>query len=277
MDPTTQVSVLSIAMMAVSAVLALFAPLAIFFILRRRRRMRFLPLLVGAVSFVLFALVLEQLVHGAVFSSAGISAFLKEHWWAYTLYGGLMAGIFEETGRLCSFYFVLRRSPGQLGSALSYGVGHGWIEAVVVGAVPMASSIWMAVTLNAGGTLPSVPAAMVGEAVSALTGSSPTLFLATGVERVVAVAAHIALSVLVWMAASGRGPWGLFFLSILLHVVINVPAGLYQSGMLTSIWLIEGLTAVLVVAVCVATAAIYEKCSQSYTTLLNYNPVDFGL
>ena len=46
----------------------------------------------------------------------------------YALYGGLAAGLFEETGRLLAFRFILKPHTARI-TALSYGIGHGGIEA----------------------------------------------------------------------------------------------------------------------------------------------------
>ena len=53
-------------------------------------------ILIGAGTFFLFALVLESLVHLVVLKSVPA---IQENTLYYALYGGLMAGLFEETGR----------------------------------------------------------------------------------------------------------------------------------------------------------------------------------
>lgn len=278
MSSTQTVSALSIAMMAVSGCLSLAVPAALFLAARKRYRARPFPLLIGAATFALFVLLLERLVITALLSRPAIQSFLTSRWWIYALFGGLMAGFFEETGRLCAFYFLLRRRHNSLGGALAYGAGHGGLEAAALCALAMLNNLIVSVMLNSGG-IGFLAAVFPGweSAAAALSGAPPTLFLAAGVERVIAVAFHMAASVLVWMAATGRGPWGLYFLTILLHAAVNFPAGMYQTGVLKNVWLVEGITALPVLVICLATAAAYDKCSQTYTSLLQYEPTDFGL
>lgn len=62
----------------------------------------------GAAAFILFAMILEQLLHSAVLRSPA-GAVLQGNIWLYGLYGGLAAGLFEETGRLAAFRLLLKK------------------------------------------------------------------------------------------------------------------------------------------------------------------------
>lgn len=272
------VSAAAIASMAISGVVALLTPIVLYLIARRRNRARMVPLLLGAVTFVLFALVLERMVGNLILSNTVIHNFIAGHWWAYGLYGGLMAGLFEETGRLCVFFFLLRRRYNSLGGALSYGIGHGGVEAVLLCTLTMANNIVLSVVLNTSGIEGlTALSPTLAQSVGALTSAPASLFLAGGLERVIAIAVHIALSVLVWMAATGRGPWGLYFLAILFHTAINFPTALYHFKIIQNAWIMEGIFAVITVVICVTVSAIHDKCAQTYTSLLHYEPTDFGL
>ena len=75
----------------------------------------------------------------------------------------------------------------------------------------------------------------------------------------VTVAFHIALSILVWMAAVRRIPrWGLG-VAILLHAGIDVFAMLYQLGIITNIWLTVAALVVLVPIACVGIWRVYQQ------------------
>ena len=52
-------------------------------------------------------MVLERIFHFLVLQS-GAGTVIQGNIWLYALYGGLAAGIFEETGRFLAFRFVLR-------------------------------------------------------------------------------------------------------------------------------------------------------------------------
>lgn len=279
------VSINALVFIVLSACISLGVPIALFLFLRKRYQARFLSTLVGAGVFLLFVLLLETLFATWLFSVPAAKDFLMSRSWLYALYGGLQAGLFEETGRLCAFLFLLRRAQNNnLGNALAYGVGHSGMEAVLVCTLPMIANLVYAVLLGRAGmeglqVLTTNPLVLeqLKTVAETLQTTPPIHFLAAGLERLIAIAFHLAASVLVWMAASKRGPWGLFFLAILFHTVLNIPAGLYQFGVLTNIWMVELLTAVLAAGIVLATSQIYAKCAQTYTPLLPYSPNDLEI
>src|SRR3954452_2650009 len=71
----------------------LFIGLILYF--RKKTGVAVKPVIVGAVGFVVFTQVLEKALHLAV-----ITAFpnYADHPWAFGLYGGMAAGLFEELG-----------------------------------------------------------------------------------------------------------------------------------------------------------------------------------
>ncbi|MDR2687651.1 MAG: YhfC family intramembrane metalloprotease, partial [Oscillospiraceae bacterium] len=60
------VPAISFVCMAVSVALSVGAPVALFFVVRKKYGKGFLPVLVGGAGFILFATVLEQVLHAAV-------------------------------------------------------------------------------------------------------------------------------------------------------------------------------------------------------------------
>ena len=101
------------------------AALAVVLVVVGRRRWRFSArsCVVGALVFVVFALVLESAAHAAVFSTLPA---LQRSAALYALYGALAAGVFEELGRVRGFALLRRidRGPDGTGRALGAGAGH---------------------------------------------------------------------------------------------------------------------------------------------------------
>ena len=101
----------------------------------------------------------------------------------------------------------------------------------------MVTSIVLSVTVvNAGAAdsfLSQLPEALRGgyaQRLDALAATPAPLYLLGVGERVIAIALHIALSVLVWMAFSGRiGRWWILG-AVLAHALCDVGAALYQGG-----------------------------------------------
>lgn len=138
------------------ALMTLLLPLGVMFLLRRRGG-SWTAFLTGAGTFVLFALVLEPILHNLVLRSpAGAS--IQGNVLLYGLYGGLAAGLFEETGRLLAFRLVLQKSPARI-TALSYGIGHGGIEALLLVGLTMVSNLILGLAHSSGAPLPQEAAA----------------------------------------------------------------------------------------------------------------------
>lgn len=207
---------------------------------------------VGAGIFFLFALVLEQGGHALVGSNA-IGPVLRGNIWLYGLYGGLMAGLFEETGRLVAFKFLLRRQTDPA-AALAYGAGHGGCEAVLLTGVTMLNNL---ILLHAP---PDTLPAEVAEAVGGLADIPAGMFLWAGFERVVAVALHVSLSVLVF-AAVRSGKLRLFLLAVLLHAAGDFAAVTANAMLPTAAT--ELLIAAVTAAVALLAARFYKKMQLS--------------
>ena len=212
------IPVLSILAMAGSALIGIAIP-AVLYIIFRKKGAKHLPFWTGCVTFVLFALVLEQLAYSFLMKTA-LWMTISSNVWLYGIVGGFMAGLFEETGRFVAFKTVLRKQRGNDTNALMYGAGHGGIEAVILLSVAMVINLVFSLQYNAG-----IPSSLGGSAQALQIAALPsTIFLAGGVERMIAVAIHVSLCVLVWFAAKDGKKFWLFPLAILLHLFVDAVA-----------------------------------------------------
>ncbi len=249
----------SIACMAVSALVSIAVPIALLIYFRRRYGAKVVPALVGAAAFVVFAMGLEQIMHLLVLRPDANGTWLSAYPLGYMVYGSLAAGIFEETGRFLSFK-LLRKRYGGIQTALSYGVGHGGIEAILVGGVSMISTIATSVMFNGGNAaaLTSGPnAELVAKQLQAIAETPSAMFLVAGAERMFALTIHIALSVIVFYSVYGKRRTWLYPAAILLHALIDAPAALGQVGVITNVLALEGL--VLFCAVALTLLAVYTN------------------
>jgi len=219
------VSLASIFGMITSLIIVLALPIGGFFLLRKRMQLHGVPLVAGVVVFIVFALILESLMHQAVLSPAadGTNRLLPAHPWLYVLYGTMAAGVFEETGRFVAFHVLKKRFQG-VRTAISYGIGHGGTEAVLLVGASMVANLVFAALINSGRAVPG-PASVV----DALTTTQPFMFYMAGVERIMAIALQLSFSVIVWVAVA-RKRWWLFPVAIAMHAAADVPAAMYQAG-----------------------------------------------
>ena len=253
------VSIWSIIFMAVSLLVCLMLTFGLFFILRKRLGLKAVPMLVGAAGFVVFALVLEQILHVIVLKPAPDGSIeLRNNPLLYVLYGTMAAGVFEETARFLGFKLLKKKYPG-VSTGLSHGIGHGGIEVLLLAGLSMVSSIVMSVMINAGmsDVLSGVP--QMAPVIEQLTGTAPWMFAMSGVERIIAMAVQVSLSVVVWHSVNTKGKVWLYPLAIILHALVDVAPAMYQCGVINSILLVEAVTAVAAAALVAGTVRMHRR------------------
>lgn len=177
--------------------------------------------------------------------------------WFLALFLSLTAGLFEETGRWIGFRYLLKNRL-QFKNALAYGVGHGGFEAIFLVGLGYLNLIIFSFMIN-NGTFDSLAAPQLGLAAEEIRTqliSTPSyLYLVGGLERVFAVAVQLGLSVVVFYSVKEQKA-RLYWLAVLLHTLVNLPAVLLVSAGVDILW-IE-----LWVAICAAVAVWYVIRSQ---------------
>ena len=213
--------------MAVNAVLGFAIPIFLVWWAVKKHHANLSTILIGAATFFVFALVLEALVHKLVLAGDRAAA-IQGNVLYYALYGGLMAGLFEETGRFLAMKFLLKKEPSETKAGVAYGLGHGGIEMIIVFGFSMISVLTMAVMINAGQTdallakTPEASQAALTAQFDQLETTSAGTYLYGLWERFSALILHVALSILVWVAVRKGGKWLWFFpVAILLHALVD--------------------------------------------------------
>lgn len=213
------VPVSSIAAMAVSLAVCVGLPVGLCIFMKKVGKASLKSFFLGCGTFVLFALVLEQILHLVVQAVSG--TFFSEHLIAYAVYGGLAAGLFEETGRYVAMKFFIK---GRLSKqeAIMYGVGHGGIEAIFIGGMACLSNLLISVMINSGSMEKLIPVGdtNVQAVISQLTGLPAWQFLLTGMERCSAVVLHIVLSYLVYLGVKDQ-KMRFYFLAVAIHFLVD--------------------------------------------------------
>ena len=212
---------------------------------RRTRKAKLTPFFAGMLVFAVFALVLEPLLHRVcVLGDNDVARAINANPYLYMLYGALAAGVFEETGRYIAFRLLLtkRRFP-ERDTAVVYGAGHGGIEAMLLLGVTYGLYATIAL-LSRSGDYSTALALAGGEAgdlammLGRLDQLTPGVCAVAMVERVIAFLLQIALSCFVFLAARDKTQRSWFPFAIALHAIADMPAALYQRGMLP-LWAVE--------------------------------------
>jgi uncharacterized membrane protein YhfC len=228
-----------LASLIVSAILSVVWPVAIFLVCRGRMTLAARNVLVGAAVFLVFSQVLEKALHVYLLkANPTTAAWLQTHRLAFALYGCVAAGLFEEVGRYLGMRLLVRPT-GNPGTAVAYGIGHGGIEAVLIGTIAAAQLFLFATMLNAGRLETALAPALAPDAVAHLRATLEHLSIVTvmsgAVERLIAVLIQIALSLVVWRAVERRH-FGILALAVALHALIDFPAGLVQAGLIPALF-----------------------------------------
>ncbi|MFT8887301.1 MAG: YhfC family glutamic-type intramembrane protease [Ethanoligenens sp.] len=230
------------------------APLAVWVVLLvlffRRYKSGVKELLIGAGIFLVMALVLERIVHYFILIKIPATAAFFRQPLAYAIYGGLMAGLFEETGRFVAFRLFFKRKH-RYQDGIIYGLGHGGLELLLIGVMAQFGNFANAIMINNGGyaalakTMPA-QAASLEKIQRVLVQTQPYLFAVSGLERILALAVQLGLSVLVLYAVTRKQP-KFFVLAIGLHALLDFGAvmGQYTPA---PVLISEGIAAVFAVA-----------------------------
>ena len=202
------ISGLAIAGVICSVVLSMGVPIALFIAGRVKLKARISSFFIGAGTYLLFAMLLEQQLHVLVIQFCGLNA--QSRPWLYYVYAALAAAVFEETGRLIAMKFWMKKWL-DFPNALMYGIGHGGVEAILIGGLSGISNLVSMLMINSGAmqnTLAALPAESANQTVSQLSALWTTpapLFFVSGIERISAIILHIGLSLLIYRAVkSGK-------------------------------------------------------------------------
>ena len=248
-----------IGLLILGALLMIGVPLVLAIVWTIKKKERITTVLVGAATFLLFAVILEKPIQNALvfptvmgLSEHAVSRFLSARPFLTALVLGLFPGVFEETGRLIAFKTVLRKRKNRE-TSISHGIGHGGFEVIFILGVTYVTYIAYALMINAGtyGTLVDRLAAAdpaqaeAGAAVAAQLAAFSAADLGLDVvERIFAVMFHTGASMLVFYAVKDRKRFWLYPMAILIHTLIDFPAGLSFAGLWNPpAWLAETVVA----------------------------------
>ncbi|PKM71925.1 MAG: hypothetical protein CVU91_11410 [Firmicutes bacterium HGW-Firmicutes-16] len=199
-------------------------PIALTVIFCVRRKGIWKPILFGALTFVVFQVLIRiPLLQAVLPYQSWYITFANTQPILYGLFLGGTAALFEEGGRylVMSLFLKKHRSTSD---GIAFGVGHGGIEAILLVGI----SAIMALFTNPFPTTSS-------------------LMFASGFERLCTLVLHIGWSVMVMKSVREKNLWWLL-VAFVTHMLIDFVAVTYLS--VIGVWPLEG-----VVFVCAALMA----------------------
>ncbi len=273
-----------IVFLLLGTVLATVVPLAIAIIWTIKKKEKFTTVLIGAATFLLFAIILEKPIQNVLvfptqmgLPDTGVSQVINARpvLWAFVV--GLFPGVFEETGRFVAYKTVLKNRKNRE-TSISYGIGHGGFEVMFLLGTTYATYIMYAVMINTGtfGTVMDQVMAKAPDQAGTVIALANQIVafsfadLAVGVvERIFAVLIHIGASIIVFYACKEKGRLWLYPLAILLHTGVDFIAALTLAGVWNPPnWMLEGVVGGMGVLVfCGAFFLLYKKDEASRESL----------
>jgi len=246
-------------------VLFLGIPVLIAILWTVKKKEKFTSVLTGAVTFLLFALILEKPIQNVlIFPTAmglpdhGIAQFINARPVLLAFLVGFFPGLFEETGRFVAFKTVLKNRKNRE-TSISYGIGHGGFEVMLILGLTYINYITYGIMINSGAyaeTIKQIAQVMpdqvdaylaIPDQLAAFTAGSFAINL---YERIFAVLFHIGASILVFYACRDKKKIWLYPLAIILHTLMDGILGLDFAGVIElSDWGLEGVCTVMGLAV----------------------------
>jgi len=228
------VSNVATSMMFTNMLIAIAIPIFFMIAYKKRYGVSLKGFFMGCLSFFLFAYILETVFHLVFLSIPPVKTLVQGSVLAHAVYGGLIVGICEETGRYFIMKVLMKNDHDNPYNSLMYGAGYGGLEVLLLLGLTMFSNWTCSVMINAELTdmlyegLDEAGRLMMDEKISQLINSSPYIYMAPPVERIAALILHIALSVLVWTAVT-KGMKYLYPMSIGFHFGFEVLSQLLSA------------------------------------------------
>ena len=239
--------------------LALFAILiAAVWYARKKYKINFAVLGLGAVAFFASSQVLEKIVHLLVLhpQKDGTVPLMSENPLLYVIYGISMAALFEETARLIFFKWLEKKKTLEDSDALAYGLGHGGLELIYIG---IASLLNLFILFSAVESQNSNIMQLLPESTLAtINNLAAWQIYLLGLERILALLLQVGLTFWVYQAVRQK-KWIYLVAAYGLHALFDLAPSLSQVGWLSNPLLVEGLLTVEVIIFIYFTKTIFYK------------------
>lgn len=251
-----------------SAIVSIGVPITLMIIGKKKYNADISSFLIGAGTFLMFAMVLEQILHTLVLGVLGLNAETNE--WLYYLYGACAAAVFEETGRIIAMKCVMKKRLN-FQNAFMYGAGHGGVEAILIGGLANINGFINMLMINNGtmqASLALLPEEKQAEAftqISALVTTPESYFFASGIERLSAIILQIGLSLIIYKGLK-ESRKAIAAMAYALHFLVDFVT--VVSAPRLSIWVIELIVFVFAVVVMGVAGRVNKEVSREKKSLL---------
>ncbi len=240
----------------------------------KKTKQSVVTILTGAGIFFGFAIILELIPEFILLTPyTGIGEKVLANSMLTILVGAFIAGLFEETGRFFAFRFLLKNKKDKL-TSVSYGIGHGGFEVLYLLATAAITNLYYTYMINSGsftGWLEQISEFSPEQAEAMKTVPDLLMAVTLGqvliafIERISAMLIHVSCSMIMFKAVREKGKIWLFPVSIIVHAMVDIIAGLYQLNYIKSSVMVESILLLFAVVIFVITYIfVYKKMLVTY-------------
>ena len=181
----------------------------------------------GAAGFFVSQVVIRIPLLGILSGMESVVVFSQEHFFLYVLILAFTAGLFELAGRFAAAKCLGKNRTFR--RSLAAGLGHGGIESIVLVGLTYINNLVYLFLIQSGAFDAMIaqteamgvdPAQLIAVRDTLLQVSAP-LFLAAGVERVLTMVSHAAMSVMVCYGVAAKRPLPWMLLCLGMHTLLD--------------------------------------------------------
>lgn len=181
----------------------------------------------GAAGFFISQIVVRLPLLSILSGMASFQSFAREHYFLYALLLAFTAGLFELAGRFAAAKCLGKNRTFR--RSLAAGLGHGGIESIVLVGLTYINNLVYLFLIQSGAFDAMIaqteamgvdPTQLIAVRDTLLQVSAP-LFLAAGVERVLTMVSHAAMSIMVCYGVAAKRPLPWMLLCLGMHTLLD--------------------------------------------------------
>lgn len=245
------ISNLTIAMIILNIIICFILPIIGLILLQRKYKKALFPFILGALAFFISQVVLRiPIINNLLPRFTWYTIFQLKYPYLYWIFLGLTAGIFEEVFRLIIIKYLMKKNY-RYADSLSFGLGHGAIEAMIITGLTYINILVFSLMINNGtfySSLSDIDTATLNTIYNQCTSLTPLYAIIGGIERIIAMGIHIGLTYIVFEGIIKRKSIKYLLFAILIHALIDSSIGFMTNMFGLSIYIIEVIFALISIA-----------------------------
>lgn len=266
----------------ISLLVSLVLPVALLliFAVKNRKQGIISAWLLGAAGFFVTQILVRVPILTALQSQSWFLNLYQKYLFAYAFGLAFTAGLFELAGRFAVAKLMRKRLTVK--RSLAAGLGHGGIEAMVLIGMTYVNNLLYIFMINSG-TFDALFAQVAGNQPAVaqlemirqqLLTTPPALFLLGGFERILAMTAHTAMSMLVCYGVAHKKALPCALVCLGIHTFIDLTAGLSQlAGSALSQTTVYSIVYAILVIVAAASLYIIRELHRRWNeTEVSHDP-----